>query len=107
MSSNDYPFYLATAATASGNYPTTPGYIIWPGGSGTVQVDGTYNGANVVIQAAAPNSSNFVALEGATFDASNLEPGTITLGERMKVRAVISAAGGSTSLNIGIFIIPR
>ena len=103
MSINSYPIYVVTAATTSTDYPTSPGYIIWPGGSGTVQVDGTYDGATVTIKTANPNSSNYVALSGATFDVSNVSPGTITLGKDMRVRFTVSGVGASTSLRIAVF----
>ncbi len=96
---NSYPITIGTAMTTDGSYPATPGYVIWPGGSGTLVVWGTYNGATITFEVAAPNSSTFVALQNGAFDANNLTPATITLGENVKLRGTISNDGASTSLN--------
>lgn len=94
---------FATNATADGDYPSTA--IDWKGGTYTIDVDGTYDGATVTIKATQPTGT-LKALSGAVFDVSNTAAGNITLGRGMKVQATISGAGASTDLTIKAFANP-
>ena len=102
---DDAIMVLATNETTNGNYPSDG--LELAGGYYTCFVEGTYNGGTVRIEAAVGKSSNFITLSGATFDAANVSPGTITIGRFCKARAVVSGAGGSTDLTVTLVPIPR
>lgn len=93
-------------ATADDDYPADPGYVVWPSGVYTIDVDGTYDGATVTIKATQPGGT-MKALDGGVFNGSTTAPGNITLGSPMHVAATVSGAGAGTDLTIIAFPMPK
>jgi len=82
------------------NASSTPSTNIFWGGQGTLYVWGTWDGATVTLQASPDNGTTWIDLEDATFTQNTVT--NITLHTMNQIRASISGAGGSTSLNAKI-----
>ena len=78
--------------------------IGWPGGGESWwQIEGTTDGATVTIEARMDSegvsAANFLPLEGLSIADATLTP-TPFRSPRGRLRAVISGAGGSTSITV-------
>jgi hypothetical protein len=87
-----------TTVSANGNYPATPGYIEWRGGSGTFFAQGTFDGATAKLQ---------YSLDGTTWTDVGVDTtltdsggGNFSLGPcRLRVNV---ADVGTTSIQIAV-----
>lgn len=96
-----YPVRLGQNITTNSNQPTSG--VKLEGGQYTLFIDGVYDGADVSVYVARPNSATFSKLTDDKFTESNYEPANITLGADMKIYVTVANVGGSTSLNATLF----
>lgn len=90
----------STALTTDGNYPASPGYIEWHGGSGILHVAGTFDGATVKLQWSIDATTWVDAGSDTSFTASG--GGVFTAGEGIYLRVNIANDGASTSVKAAI-----
>lgn len=85
---------LLNAATANGS----GGFFTWnlPHGKASFQRAGTLNGATITVNALAPDNTTSIALTSATTLGAVQVEGLV---QGQQYEAVISSAGGSTSLS--------
>ena len=88
---------LCAVATINGNYPGATG-VIPELRDACFTVTGTFDGATVALQVSHDDGITWVAVASGAFTAA----GTLRmqLGADMKIRAVITSAGASTSLTV-------
>ena len=72
---------------------------VYQGGTATVQADGTFDGATVVLQRQ--------GLDGAWHNVPDVSFATqgmvnVTIGQNMVLRGSVSGGGGSVSVNLGL-----
>jgi hypothetical protein len=96
-----YPIvYLATAVTS--NSTTTAVTYDGDNERADIYFTGTFGGASVAIEASPLNdgsASGYVTVSGASAVTENTVK-SLNIGKDTKLRAVITSAGGSTSLTI-------
>lgn len=88
---------MATITLLSGQTSNASGTAkTWPGGYGTLVIDGTFDGATVTIEAAKQDGDFEIVQDGAFTNAERLN---LTFGANMLIRATVSGAGASTDLD--------
>lgn len=99
-------FYLV--GTASTPAAVTGTATLWPGGIGSFDCGGTWNGATVTLQVLASDAATYLpAGTNTTFTAnSSPNPGTFYWGRGL-IKGVVTSAGGSTSLQCSARIVPN
>ncbi len=103
-------FFLFTNRTTDGN--SDPVSVNYPTKKISVKVWGTFGGASVKFQTAAPQTSPIVWIDvpyanntnTVIFNTSNSQATLEFLVQNEQVRAVLSSAGGTTSLNASLEI---
>lgn len=101
-------YFFFQNQTTDGN--STPVSINYPNKTATVKVWGTFDGSSVKFQTLAPQSSPNVWIDipnvdGSTLTfSSNSQSTLLYLVQNEQIRAVISGAGGSTTVNASVEI---
>lgn len=90
------------AIAADGNYPVTPGYVDWEGGSGAFIVVGTFGGGTYQLQLQAPDGATWVSVgTSSTLTTVGVAGFTAPAG-RLRVAVTGSAGAAVKAWVVGI-----
>jgi hypothetical protein len=101
-------YFLFTNQTTDAN--STPAAVNYPNKIATIKVWGTFDGASVKFQTLAPQSSPNVWIDIPNVDGSTLafsenkQSTLLYLVQNEQIRAVLSGAGASTTINASLEI---